>query len=69
MEFFWYDYETWGKDVRRDRIVQFGGVRTDEELVELAPRVRLVCKPGLDCPIGPGAVSVHGIMPMQAHRE
>ena len=35
MEFFWYDYETWGKDVRRDRIVQFGGVRTDEELVEL----------------------------------
>ena len=69
MEFFWYDYETWGKDVRRDRIVQFGGVRTDEELVELAPPVQLKCKPGLDCPIGPGAVSVHGIMPMQAHRE
>ena len=69
MEFFWYDYETWGKNVRRDRIVQFGGVRTDEELLEIAPRVRLICKPGLDCPIGPGAVSVHGIMPMQAHRE
>ena len=69
MEFFWYDYETWGKDVRRDRIVQFGGVRTDEELVELAPPIQLKCKPGLDCPIGPGAVSVHGIMPMQAHRE
>ena len=69
MEFFWYDYETWGKNVRRDRIVQFGGVRTDEELVELAPPVQFKCQPGLDCPIGPGAVSVHGIMPMQAHRE
>ena len=69
MEFFWYDYETWGKNVRRDRIVQFGGVRTDEGLVELAPPVQLKCKPGLDCPIGPGAVSVHGIMPMQAHNE
>ncbi len=69
MEFFWYDYETWGKNVRRDRIVQFGGVRTDEELAEIGPRIQLKCKPGLDCPIGPGAVSVHGIMPMQAHGE
>ena len=69
MEFFWYDYETWGKNVRRDRIVQFGGVRTDEELVELGPPIQFKCKPGLDCPIGPGAVNVHGIMPMEAHKE
>ncbi|MDE2827739.1 MAG: exodeoxyribonuclease I [Bacteroidota bacterium] len=69
MEFFWYDYETWGKNVRRDRIVQFGGVRTDEELAEVARPIQLKCKPGLDCPIGPGAVNVHGIMPNQAHKE
>ena len=37
--------------------------------LSLRAPVQLKCKPGLDCPIGPGAVSVHGIMPMQAHNE
>ena len=29
---FWYDYETFGTDPQRDRIAQFAGLRTDEEL-------------------------------------
>ncbi len=68
MEFFWYDYETWGKNPHRDRIVQFGGVRTDENLELIGDEIELKCKPQLDCPIGPGAVNVHGILPMDAHK-
>ena len=30
--FFWHDYETTGTDTRRDRPLQFAGVRTDAEL-------------------------------------
>ncbi len=69
MTFFWYDYETWGKNPRRDRIVQFGGVRTNENLEEVDEPIELKCKPELDCPIGPGAVNVHGIMPEEAEEE
>ncbi len=69
MEFFWYDYEAWGKKPLKDRIVQFGGVRTNEELEWIGEPIEFKCKPGLDCPIGPGAVNVHKIMPMEAHRE
>ena len=69
MSFFWYDYETWGKSPFRDRIVQFGGLRTDDELEPIGPNLNLLCRPTLDCAIGPGAVSVHGIMPMTAYNE
>ena len=55
MTFFWYDYETWGKNPLVDRIVQFGGIRTDENLERVGKEIDLVCKPGLDCPIGPGS--------------
>lgn len=69
MQFFWYDYETWGKSPLRDRIVQFGGVRTNEDLEQIAEPLEFKCKPGLDCFIGPGAVSVHGITPMEANDQ
>ncbi len=69
MTFFWYDYETWGKNPHRDRIVQFGGLRTNEELEEIDKPIELKCQPGLDTLIGPGAVNVHGIMPMDAHKQ
>ena len=29
---YWHDYETFGIDPKRDRAVQFAGIRTDEEL-------------------------------------
>ncbi len=69
MTFFWYDYETWGKNPHRDRIVQFGGLRTNEELEIIGEPIELKCQPGLDTLIGPGAVNVHGIMPMDAYHH
>ena len=69
MTFFWYDYETWGKDPHRDRIVQFAGMRTDEKLEQIGDPIELKCRPELDCPIGPGAVNVHGIMPLEAYEN
>ena len=69
MSFFWYDYETWGKSPYRDRIVQFGGIRTNEDLELIGEPIQRLCKPGLDCRIGPGAVNVHNIMPMEAHKK
>ena len=69
MTFFWYDYETWGKRPLCDRIVQFGGVRTDENLEQVGKPIELKCQPRLDCPVGPGAVNVHGIMPEEAEEE
>ncbi|MCK4675166.1 MAG: hypothetical protein KAT61_04575, partial [Gammaproteobacteria bacterium] len=29
---YWYDYETFGIDPKYDRLSQFAGIRTDEEL-------------------------------------
>ena len=29
---FWYDFETYGDNPRRDRASQFAGIRTDEAL-------------------------------------
>ena len=29
---YWYDYETFGINPRSDRLAQFGGIRTDEDL-------------------------------------
>ena len=28
---YWYDFETFGKDPKRDRASQFAGIRTDED--------------------------------------
>ena len=33
--FFWHDYETFGVNPRRDRPVQFAGLRTDLDLNEI----------------------------------
>ena len=69
MEFFWYDYETWGTDTRRDRPVQLAGVRTDENLVETSEPINLLCRPGLDCPVSPEASNINHILPQHAENE
>ena len=33
--FYWYDFETFGLDCRRDRPAQFAGIRTDMDLRKL----------------------------------
>jgi len=60
---FWHDYETTGPDPRRDRPLQFAGIRTDAALNEIGePRV-LYCQPPADVLPSPIACAVTGIEP------
>ncbi len=66
---FWHDYETSGLDPRRDRPVQFAGLRTDEALNETAEPLVLYCRPTLDMLPDPEACLLTGITPQQADRQ
>jgi len=66
---FWYDYETWGTDPARDRVVQFAGQRTDLELQPIGAPVRLFCRPESALLPHPAACLITGISPQQAQRE
>ena len=66
--FFWHDYETFGREPRRDRPSQFAGVRTDAELNEIGEPVVLFCKPSPDS-LHPEAVLLTGILPQQALQQ
>lgn len=60
---FWHDYETTGTDARRDRPLQFAGLRTDLELNPIEePRV-LYCQPPADVLPAPMACAVTGLTP------
>lgn len=66
---YWYDYETFGIDSRYDRISQFAGIRTDEDLNLVGDPLTLYCKPADDCLPDPGACMVTGITPQKAAAE
>lgn len=67
--FFWHDYETFGADPRRDRPVQFAGIRTTLELEIVGEPVMFFCQPPRDMPPHPEACLITGITPQQAARE
>lgn len=67
--FFWFDLETFGLNPHYDRIVQFAGLRTDENFEPAGDRVILYCKPSPDYLPSPGACLVHGITPQAASAE
>jgi exodeoxyribonuclease-1 len=67
--FYWHDYETWGTDPRRDRAVQFAGVRTDQELNPLGEPLVLFSKPADDMLPHPEAALVTGLTPQKALAE
>ncbi|RAP58088.1 exodeoxyribonuclease I [Oleiagrimonas sp. MCCC 1A03011] len=67
--FFWHDYETFGTDSRRDRAVQFAGIRTNLDLEPIGEPVSLFCQPPRDALPQPQACLVTGITPQQAQRE
>ncbi len=67
--FYWHDYETWGIDPRRDRAVQFAGVRTDEELNPVGEPLVLFSKPADDMLPHPEAALVTGLTPQAALAE
>ena len=67
--FYWYDYETFVADPRRDRPAQFGGVRTDTGLNPIAAPLVLYCKPAPDFLPSPDACLFTGITPQEALRK
>jgi len=66
--FYWYDYETFGISPRIDRISQFAGIRTDENLNILDEHM-FYCKPTHDCLPAPEACSVTGISPQLCEQK
>jgi exodeoxyribonuclease-1 len=67
--FFWHDYETFGVVPRRDRPVQFAGLRTDAELNEIGAPVMWFCRPAPDTLPDPESVLLTGILPQQALQQ
>ncbi len=63
LSFFWHDYETFGRDPRRDRPAQFAGIRTDADLNEIGAPVMLYCQPTPDYLPDPEACLLTGITP------
>jgi exodeoxyribonuclease-1 len=63
---YWYDYETFGSDPRRDRAAQFAGIRTDENLEIVSDPLVLYCKPVDDFLPSPQACLITGITPQVA---
>ena len=63
---YWYDLETFGADVRSDRVCQFAGIRTDQNLNILGEPLVIYCKPADDFLPSPFACLVTGITPQTA---
>jgi len=66
---YWYDYETFGIDPRRDRIAQFAGIRTDEDLNVIAEPVNILCRAADDVLPQPEACLVTGLTPEQTRSQ
>ena len=67
--FFWHDYETFGADTRRDRPVQFAGIRTTMDLEIVGEPVMFFGQPPRDSLPQPEACLITGITPQLAERE
>ena len=66
---FWYDFETFGKDPRRDRASQVAGLRTDLDLNEIGDPLDMYCRPANDFLPSPYSCLITGITPQHALRE
>ncbi len=69
MTFYFYDLETSGFRSRTDRIIQFGGQRTDLNLNPLSEPDNILIKLSEDVLPEPDAVLVHGITPQTARAD
>lgn len=63
---YWHDYETTGTDQKKDRPVQFAGIRTDLELNIIGEPLNLYAKPSRDLLFNPEASLITGITPQTA---
>ena len=67
--YFWHDYETFGREPRRDRPAQFAGVRTDGDLHEVGEAVMWHCRPADDYLPDPESCLLTGILPQLALQQ
>lgn len=67
--FYWHDYETSGTDPKRDRPMQFAGIRTDMNLNIIGDPLVLYCAPSDDFLPHPMACLITGITPQKALQE
>ena len=67
--FYWYDYETFGADPRRDRPAQFAGLRTDADFNPVGAPLVLYCRPAPDFLPAPDACLITGITPQRAREH
>ncbi|MDP3590102.1 MAG: exodeoxyribonuclease I [Methylobacter sp.] len=67
--FYCHDYETFGTDPRRDRPVQFAGIRTDFDFNIVDDPLVVYCKPAADCLPHPDACLITGITPQLAEQK
>ncbi len=63
---YWYDFETFGRDPRRNRASQFAGIRTDEDLNIISEPLVFYCAPADDFLPDPMACLITGISPQKA---
>lgn len=66
---YWYDFESFGVNPRRDRASQFAGIRTNEALEEVGEPLTLYCQPADDFLPGPMACLITGISPQLAKQR
>ncbi len=67
--FFFYDLETSGLSAREDRIMQFAGIRTDENFEPIGEPYNLLVALNDDTLPSPGALMVTGITPQKTLEE
>ena len=67
--FYWYDYESFGLNPMTDRLSQFAGVRTDEDLNVIGEPLMIYCKPADDFFPSPMSCLITGITPQKALTE
>jgi len=67
--FFWHDYETFGRDPRRDRPAQFAGLRTDAALNEVGDALVMYCRPPTDRLPDPESCLLTGITPQRCAEQ
>jgi len=65
LSFLWHDYETFGREPRRDRPAQFAALRTDAELNEIDAPVMHYCQPTEDYLPDPESCLLTGITPQR----
>lgn len=65
LSFFFYDLETSGFHPRSDRIMQFGGQRTDMQLKPVGEPINILVKLTQDVLPSPDAILITGITPQQ----